>query len=192
MTTQHAPHRCGADAQFPGDPIGSAPHGAPQLENHLLTLTIDAMRGAMRPAGAIGKPSWALGAVALKPLVGTGARATQLGCHISDAIPGQDALDQQQASAWGQTRIRVRHEDLRGVDGLGTSTTAPGSSPGQGLLLTLRVVTPRGRCGPFSVRRADLRPITGAPSTRHARPCGLRGQSRSPGGARRRAQAAAR
>jgi len=72
----------------------------------------------MRSARPIEKPTWAFGAVPVQPHVGTRARAAQLRCHITDAIPGQDALDEQQATAWCQTRIRVRHEDLRGVDGL--------------------------------------------------------------------------
>jgi hypothetical protein len=102
-----------------------------------LELGCDAGREAMRSACPIVKPALALGAVAVKPLGGAGARTAQLGGHIGHAVPGQDALDQQQASAWRQTRTMVRHEDLRGVEGLSTSTSTPGSSPGQGLLLTL-------------------------------------------------------
>ena len=55
--------------------------------------------------------------------------------------PEMEILDKQQATARCRARVRVRHEDLPGVDGLDTSTTVPRSSPGQGLFLPLSVVT---------------------------------------------------
>ena len=62
------------------------------------------------------------------------------GWHAALSItnaPEMEILDTQQATAPCQARMRVRHDDLRGVDGLDTSTTVPGSSPGQGLSLPL-------------------------------------------------------
>src|SRR5665811_1475679 len=69
--------------------------------------------------------------------------AAQLGCHIGDAIPGNDALDQYESSVGRQARIRVRHEDLRGVDALTPPQQPRGPHPVKGLSLTLRVVTTR-------------------------------------------------
>ena len=93
MTGKNAPDGRRTHPEFGGDPLRPAARAASELTHAPLELSRDAMRDPMRSARAIDKPSWALGAVAAKPLVGARARTAQLCGGITHAIPGQDALD---------------------------------------------------------------------------------------------------
>lgn len=102
---------------------GAAPLRLPMgaIQGTVLAIPSEAdepMRGVVRAAGTIGKPTGAFTPRALQPRVGGRARAAQLGRHIGDPMAGQDALDQQRSAGERQTRVSVGHEDLRGVDGI--------------------------------------------------------------------------